>query len=140
EMRAKPERRASGEKTDPRHESPRIARVEVEATTVEVDRGLEVALVAETAGVPLDGHDLAVEPFGDPLRDPVLAVRDDVVNVVAEHLRHAPHGLEARASRPSVPAVEEVSGPPGTPVLPQVTQRLRDRPGASDFQVQLLQR
>jgi hypothetical protein len=51
---------------------------------VEVDGGLEVVLVPETARAALDGHDLAVQALGDAVGDRVPTVGDDVVEMTAQ--------------------------------------------------------
>ena len=54
---------------------------------MQVDGGLEVFAVSEAGGEAFDGHNLAVESFGDAVGDPVFAVGEDVVHVFAERSR-----------------------------------------------------
>src|SRR5438132_6787772 len=108
--------------------------VEVEAPAVEVDRGLEVLPVAETAsGVP-DPLDLRVQAFGRRVGDPVAQVGEDVRQVRLEHPRLLDHGLEPRVGRPEVPVAEEPAGGSDVAVLPEVRGRLLERPGAGDLE------
>src|SRR5437899_2421260 len=108
--------------------------VEVEAPAVEVDRGLEVLPVAETAGGVPDPLDLRVQAFGRRVGDPVAQVGEDVRQVRLEHPRLLDHGLEPRVGRPEVPVAEKPAGGPDVAVLPQVRGRLLERPGAGDLE------
>src|SRR5438093_4201512 len=108
--------------------------VEVEAPAVEVDRGLEVLPVAETAGGVPDPLDLRVEAFGRRVGDPAAEVGDDVRQVRLEHPRLLDHGLEPRVGRPEVPVAEEPAGGSDVAVLPEVRGRLLERPGAGDLE------
>lgn len=66
-------------------------RVEVQPATEEVDRRLEMILVAVAASSSFDGHDLAVETLGYGVGDAVLAERYDVVGMLQQHLGNLFH-------------------------------------------------
>src|SRR5213592_1001784 len=108
--------------------------VKVEAAAVEVDRGLEVLPVAETAGGVPDPLDLRVQVFGRRVGDPVAQVGEDVRQVRLEHPRLLDHGREPRVGRPEVPVAEEPAGGSDVAVLPEVRGRLLERPGAGDLE------
>jgi hypothetical protein len=62
----------------PKRVHPGLVWVELESATVEVDGCLEVFPVAIATHASLDRHDLAVDAFGDSVRDSVSAVADNV--------------------------------------------------------------
>lgn len=59
---------------------PALPWVKIESATVEQDGFFEVLDVSKTACSSLDRHDLAVDPFGDSIRDPMCTEGDDVVD------------------------------------------------------------
>jgi len=50
-----------------------------------------VVPVPVAAGPALDGHDFAVEPFGNAVCDPVAAEGQDVLKIPLDHLPHFAH-------------------------------------------------
>ena len=82
---------------------PGSAWVEVEAAAVEIDGRREILRVAEAARLPLDAHDLAVQSFGDAIRDRMLGEAEHTIKMPLEHARHLLHRIEPRAHRPAVP-------------------------------------
>jgi len=56
-----------------------VSRIEVQSAAEEVDGGLEALPVSVAAGLPLDDHDLAVQPFGHIIFDSVAAEGQDVL-------------------------------------------------------------
>src|SRR2546428_11616025 len=70
---------------------PGSAWVKIQSSTEEVDGGLEVLLVSVATGPPLDGHDLAVQPFGHAVGDRVAAVGQDVLEAVPGQVCHPSH-------------------------------------------------
>src|SRR3954469_24330762 len=74
---------------------------------MEIDRRREVRRVAEAASLSLDAHDLAVETFGDTVRDRMLHEAEDAVEMTLQSDRHLFDRLEPRADGPTVPAREE---------------------------------
>jgi len=53
---------------------PGISWVEAQTAAMEIDGGFEIFDIPESTGSSLDGHDLAVQPFGNPVGYGVFAV------------------------------------------------------------------
>src|SRR5262249_33939588 len=71
---------------------------------------------------------LRVEPLAGGVGDPMVEVRQDIVQVFPDHPRPLHDRWQLRMRRPEVPVPPMPQGPALTPVLPQVAQRLLDRP------------
>jgi len=52
-------------------------------------------VVSIATGPALDGHDLAVQPFGHGVRHPVAAISQDVIKVSLYHDGHFANRLQA---------------------------------------------
>ena len=88
---------------------PELAWVEIQPSAVKIDGRREVRRVTEAAGLSLDAHDLdlAVQAFGDAVRDRVRDEAEDAVEVTLERGGHFLDRLEARTNGPPVPLFEE---------------------------------
>jgi hypothetical protein len=107
---------------------------------VEIDRRREVRGVAKAAGFAFDAHDLAVKTFGNTIGDRVLGEPEDPREMTFERGRDVLYGLEPRANRPTIPAGEESFHRRRLAVGPQGAEGFLDRPRATDFQIQGLER
>ena len=67
---------------------PGLSWVEVEATAVEIDRCFEVFTITIAADSTFDGHDFAVHPFGNCIRNSMRAIADHVGDSFSDRLRH----------------------------------------------------
>jgi hypothetical protein len=100
----------------------------------------EVGRVAEAAGLPFNVHDLAVEPFGHAVGDRVLDEAEHAGEVTLQGGRDGFDRLEPRSDGPAIPPGKEPLHRGGLAKGPQRAQGLFDRPGATDLQIQRLQR
>jgi hypothetical protein len=74
---------------------PGLAWVKAESAAKEIDGGFEMLFVSIATGPALDGHDLAVQRFGNGVRHPVAAISQDVVKVSLYHDGHLANRLQA---------------------------------------------
>src|SRR4030065_230127 len=82
--------------------------------------------------------DLAVDPLGRGVRDPVLEVGQEVGQVSLERLGSRDDRRHPRVRRPEVPRVEILLGALGVRVRPEIPQCLFDRPGAAGLGLRVL--
>lgn len=75
---------------------------------MKVDRRPKVLVVAEPTGHALDHLNLAVESFAHRVRDRVLIVGHDIVDVPADRLLRLPNGFQPTVRRPEVPPFPEL--------------------------------
>ena len=90
---------------------------------MEVDRGREVRRVAETAGLPLDAHDLAVEVFCHTARDWMLDEAEQAIEMRLQGGGDRLDRLEPRAHGPGIPTGDESFHGRGLAACPQRPQR-----------------
>ena len=64
---------------------PGILWVEAQAAAIEVDGGFEILDIPEIFRSSLDGHDLAVQALGHPVGDRVLAVCQNIFELLMDH-------------------------------------------------------
>lgn len=64
---------------------------EVQAAAEERDGGLEALQVPVAAGLPFEGHNLAVQPFGHAIGDPMAAEGQDVLHMSVDQPARLAH-------------------------------------------------
>jgi len=96
--------------------------------------------VSIAAGPALDGHDLAVQPFGHGVRHPVAAISQDVVKVslfVTAILRIGSRRECAAQANPFLK--NRPPGPTLLGIVPQGAQALFDGPSPAHLEIQLFE-
>ena len=70
---------------------PGLLWVEIESSAVEEDCGFEVLSVTEAADASFDGHDLAVDSFGNCVGNSMCMIRHDVLEPLLERASKIHH-------------------------------------------------
>src|SRR5207249_4936726 len=78
-------------------------RMEVQTTTVKVDRVGEVLLIPKSSCCVLHPLDLGVDELTSSVGHPVPQVSDDVLEAALQHSPHFDHGFQPATHRPVVP-------------------------------------
>ena len=108
--------------------------VHVEPSAMEVDGGDEAVQVSIAGGTSFEGHDFAVESFGDGVGEVMAAVVHDVVQAFVDHLRDLFDRFQPAADGPRVPALEELASGGGGRVMSQVTEMFFECSGSAGLQ------
>ena len=107
---------------------------------MEVDRGPVMVPVSVATSHEFDHLDLAVDPFGGGICDPVLEVGQDVGQVPLERFGRFDHRRDTRVRRPEVPGREVLLRALLVSVPPDLTQRFLDRPRTARLELRVLDR
>ncbi len=98
--------------------------VEIEPSTVEVDRRLEVLGIAEAAGGLLDPLDDGVDALETRIGQTMAQVGEQVRQMPLNQLSDGRHGLEPAVGRRQYHRVKNVLAPPGY----RYAQKVRNAP------------
>lgn len=109
--------------------------IEVQPTTMKVNRCFESFLVSKSISPFLDGLDLGVQSFTHSIGDRMRDVRQNIVQMAFDQISDVFHGCDATSNRPSEPALPEGSGVLQSGRMPQSPKFLSHRPRPSHFQV-----
>src|SRR5690606_20828108 len=85
---------------------PGLLWVKIESGAIEVDGGFEVVAISVAADAAFDGHDLAVDSFGDCRGNSVSAVADHVGQPLFDGLGHFLQRQQLRMDDAAIPSVE----------------------------------
>ena len=118
---------------------PAFVWVEIQASTVEVDRRLEVLDIAKAPSGLLHPLDSGVHGFEAGVGNMVLQVGQDIREVVTDEPGHLRHGPEAAMGGPPEPTREELLGGPPVDVAPEPAEALLERPRPGYAQLAVLQ-
>lgn len=67
-------------------------------------------LIPIAASPALDGLDFAVDSFGDGIGQPMLAVSQDIIQMLFRHVSDFLDRLQTRMGSPSIPLFEKAAG------------------------------
>lgn len=93
---------------------------------MEEDGDSVVFKVSKASGIGLDALNHAIEALCSGISDAVFQIRDNVFEVVIDHLRDPFNGFEFTAACPSILLLEEFPCAGGITVVPEVVEGLFD--------------
>ena len=114
--------------------------IEIQSSTMEIDRGFEMLDVAEAPGRFLDPLNGGIEGFHARIRDAMPHIGQHVGEVAPNQLGDRRHRCQATMGRAPEPAGKECLRGAAIGIVPELAETLFERPGPRHLEVRLLQR
>jgi hypothetical protein len=95
--------------------------------------------VTKAAGHAFDFFYFAVESFGKSIGNPMMDIRNDVIEVIFDGLCSGDYRFESGMGSPEIPSLKELASPCFTGIIPEMTQVFFDGPSPRHVKVGILQ-